>query len=166
MAIHELIEKEIPEALRADDQVKLRTLRSLFAAMTNEAIAKNARPVNMPLTISERVQDKNQRFLLDQDALIVLRRAAHQREDSIKMFETGNRVDLADAEKAELKIIESYLPKMMSREEIEKVAIVRMAEHNYSLKADAGSFIGLLMKELRGKADGADVKAVVDSLLV
>ncbi|MFA6278884.1 MAG: GatB/YqeY domain-containing protein [Candidatus Paceibacterota bacterium] len=165
MTIHESIEKSIPEALRANDEVRLRTLRSLFAAMTNDAIAKNTRPIDMPMTVSERIQDKSQRFLLDQDALVVLRRAANQREDSIRMFEEGGRTDLAEAEKAELMVIESYLPTLMSREEIEKIAKQKMVEHRYSLKADTGVFIGTLMRELKGRADGSDVKAIVDNLL-
>ena len=165
MAIYESLEKEIPEALRAGDETQLRTLRSLFSAMTNEAILKNAAPTNRSLTVSERMQITEHRTLSDEDALIVMRKAAHQREDSIKMFEEAGRTDLAEAEKAELAIIQSYLPKLMSCEEIKEVAIKKKAEHGYSLKADTGAFIGTLMKEFKGKADGSDVKAVVDSLL-
>ncbi|MBI2025319.1 GatB/YqeY domain-containing protein, partial [Candidatus Kaiserbacteria bacterium] len=64
----------------------------------------------------------------------------------------------------ELAILESYLPAMMSREEILTIAKAKMAELGVSSKADAGKFTGALMKELKGKADGADVKAVVDSI--
>ena len=67
-------------------------------------------------------------------------------------------------EKAELAIIESYLPQMMSREEIMPIAKAKMIELNLSPSADAGKLIGALMRDLKGKADGGDVKAVVDSL--
>ncbi|MBI4088754.1 GatB/YqeY domain-containing protein [Candidatus Kaiserbacteria bacterium] len=156
MAIHETLKKSIPDALRARDAVRLRTFRSLVTAMTNEVVAKKRKP------------DES---LTDEEAVIVLKRAASQRKDSIEQFEKASRNDLAEPEKAELAIIESYLPQMMSREEIEKVARAKMAElglpaqAGVSSRADAGKFTGTLMKELKGKADGTDVKAVVDSLL-
>jgi len=95
----------------------------------------------------------------------VLKRAARQRKDSIEQFEAAGRSELAEPEKLELALITSYLPVQMSREEIEKIAKMKMAEMGVTGKADAGKFTGALMKELKGQADGADVKAVVDSLL-
>ncbi len=150
MAIHETLKKSIPDALRAHDEVKLRTLRSLVTAMTNEVVAKKRKP---------------DEFLTDDEAFVVLKRASSQRKDSIEQFEKGGRPELAIPEKAELAIIESYLPTMMSRDEIMTVAKAKMSELGVSSKADAGKFTGALMKELKGKADGGDVKAVVDLLL-
>jgi uncharacterized protein len=149
--IHENLKKEIPEALRAKDAVRLQTLRSLVTAMTNEVVAKKRKP---------------DEFLSDEEAGAVLKRAANQRKDSIEQFEKGGRPELAEPEKLELAIIEAYLPTMMSREEIETIARAKMAEMGVTSKADAGKFTGALMKELKGKADGGEVKAVVDSLLV
>ena len=151
MAIHETLKKAIPDAMRAKDEVRLRTLRSLVTAMTNEVVAKKRKP---------------DEFLVDDEALAVLRHAARERKDSIEQFEKADRRDLAEPEHAELAIIESYLPAMMPREEIETLAKARMAELGISGKTEAGKFTGLLMKELKSKADGADVRAVVDSLLV
>ena len=150
MPIHETLKKSIPDALRAKDEVKLRTLRSLVTAMTNEVVAKKRKP---------------DEFLVDDEAFAVLKRAANQRKDSIEQFEKGGRPELALPEKEELAIINYYLPSLMPREEIEAVAKAKMAELGVSSKADAGKLTGTLMKELKGKADGADVKAVVDSLL-
>ena len=150
MTIHETLKQSIPEALRAHDEVRLRTLRSLVTAMTNEVVAKKRKP---------------DEFLADEDAIVVLKRAASQRKDSIEQYEKASRHDLAEPEKAELAIIESYLPSVMTREEIMPIAKAKMAELGVSNKADAGKFTGALMKELKGKADGGDVKAVVDSLL-
>jgi uncharacterized protein YqeY len=62
-------------------------------------------------------------------------------------------------------VIESYLPAQMSKEEIETIAKAKMAEMGVTSKADAGKFTGALMKELNGRADGGQVKAIVDSLL-
>ncbi len=150
MAIHETLKKSIPEALRAHDEVRLRTLRSLVTAMTNEVVATKRKP---------------DEYLTDDEAITVLKRASNQRKDSIEQFEKASRHDLAEPEKLELAIIESYLPQMMSREEITPIAKAKMAELGISNKADAGKFTGALMKELKGKADGGDVKAVVDNLL-
>ena len=136
--------------MRARDEVRLRTLRSLVTAMTNEVVAKKRKP---------------DEFLTDEEATTVLKRASNQRKDSIEQFEKASRNDLAEPEKLELTLIESYLPSMMSREEITAIAKAKMAELGVSSKADAGKFTGTLMKELKGKADGGDVKAVVDGLL-
>ncbi len=150
MTIHETLKKSIPDAMRARDEVKLRTLRSLIAMMTNEVVAKKRKP---------------DEFLTDDEAFAVVKRAANQRKDSIEQFEKADRTDLVEPEKAELAILESYLPAMMSREEIEILAKAKIAELGVSSKTDAGKLTGTLMKELTGKADGADVKAVVDTLL-
>lgn len=150
MSIHETLKKSIPDAMRAKDEVKLRTLRSLVTAMTNEVVSKKRKP---------------DEFLADEEAAAVLKRAASQRKDSIEQFEKGGRPELALPEKEELALIETYLPSMMPREEIEPVVKAKMAELGASTKADAGKLTGAVMKELKGKADGGDVKAVVDSLL-
>ena len=150
MTMHEDIKKGIPDALRAKDEVRLRTIRSLTTAMTNEVVAKKRKP---------------DEFLTDEEALAVLKRAANQRKDSIEQFTNAGRTELAEPEIAELAIIESFLPVQMTREEIEPIAKAKMAEMGVTSKADAGRFMGTLMTELKGKADGSDVKAVVDSLL-
>ena len=150
MTIHESLKAGIPDARRARDEVRLRTIRSLVTAMTNEVVAKKRKP---------------DEFLTDEEALAVLKRASNQRKDSISQYEAGGRADLAAPEKEELVIIESFLPVLMSREEIEVIAKARMTEMGVSTKQDAGRFMGALMQELKGQADGGDVKAVVDGLL-
>ena len=150
MSIHETLKKSIPDAMRAHDAVRLQTLRSLATAMTNEVVAKKRKP---------------DEFLTDDEALAVVKRAANQRKDSIEQFTKGGRPELAEPEKLELAIIESYLPALMSREEIETIVRAKITEAGSVSKAEAGKFTGMLMKELKGQADGAHVKAVVDSLL-
>lgn len=150
MSIHEQIKAGIPEAMKAKDEAKLRTYRSLSAAMTNEVVAKKRKPDEL---------------LTDEEALAVLKRAVNQRKDSIEQFEKAGRGELVLTEQEELAVIEALVPPVMSREEIEAVAKAKMAEMGVSEKKDAGRFMGTLMQELKGKADGGDVKAVVDSLL-
>lgn len=147
--IHESIKSGIPDAMRAKDEVRLRTLRSLSTMMTNEVVAKKRKP---------------DEFLTDEEALAVIKRAANQRKDSISQFEQAGRADLIEPEQAELLVLESFLPEQMSREEIEVIAKAKMAELGVTDRKDMGRFMGAVMQEVKGRADGGDVKAVVDSL--
>ena len=150
MTLHETLKNSIPEALRAHDEVRLRTLRSLVTLMVNEVVAKKRKP---------------DEYLNDDEALTVLKRAANQRKDSIEQFEKASRADLVGPEKAELAIIETSLPAQMSHEEIESVAKAKAAELGVSAKADANKLIGALMRELKGRVDGNVVKEVAEGLL-
>jgi uncharacterized protein YqeY len=107
MSIHQKIKSEIKEAMLAKNTEKLEVVRGLTAAFTNELVAKAKKP-----------QDE----LTDEEALAVIRRAVKQRKDSIEQFKAGGRNDLAEKEGKELKILEIYLPQMMSLEDIEKIA--------------------------------------------
>lgn len=153
--IQDKIRAQIKEAMLAKDAERLNVLRGILTAFTNELVAKGKKP---------------QDILSDEDALAVIRKLSKQRKDSIEQFEKGGRADLADVEKGELKILESYLPQMMSKDEIKKVAEAKKTEMGLTgLSAEAGKsklgiFMGAVMKELKGKADGADVKEVIESL--
>ena len=147
--LHTTIKEEIKKAMLAKDTLRLETMRGLSAMMTNEVVAKGKTPQDM---------------LTDEEALAVIKRAAKQRKDSIEQFEKGNRADLAEKEKSELVILESFLPTMMPREEIRKRAEAKKAELGEVDKSKLGLFVGALMKDLKGQADGADVKAVVEEM--
>ncbi len=150
MTIHETIKAGIPEALRARDTVRLTTLRSVATMMTNEVVAKKRKP---------------DEFLTDEEALAVLKRASNQRKDSIEQYTAAGRAELAEPEAAELAIIETYLPEQMGREQVEEVVKAKIAEMGVSDKAGAGKLMGAVMQELKGQADGAVVKEVIDRLL-
>lgn len=107
---------------------------------------------------------KPDEFLEDEDALAVLKRASNQRKDSIEQFEKGGRPELAAPEKEELAIIDTFLPAQMSEDEIETVVKAKIAELSAD-KSKAGVLTGAVMKELKGRADGALVKTVTDRLL-
>jgi uncharacterized protein YqeY len=98
--------------------------------------------------------------------LAVIKRLAKQRKDSIEQFQKGNREDLVEGEEKELVVLESYLPQLMSKEEIEPIAIAKKEELGITDKGKKGQLIGAVMKEVAGKADGGDVKAVVEKLFV
>ncbi|MEZ4200724.1 MAG: GatB/YqeY domain-containing protein [Candidatus Paceibacterota bacterium] len=150
MALHEEIKDSIKEALKAKDEVRLRTVRSISTALTNELVATGKTP---------------QDTLDDEAVLGVIKRLAKQRKESIVQYEAAGRQDLVDPEKEELVVLEAYLPQMMSPEEIEPIAKAKLEELGVTDKSKMGIAIGALMKELSGKADGGDVKAVVEKLL-
>ena len=147
--LHEQIKNSIKEAMMARDTVRLEVLRGFVTAFTNELVATNRTP---------------QDFLTDEQALAVITRASKQRKDSIEQFTKGGRADLADAEKAQLAIVETYLPKLMEKSEVEKISRAKKDELGITDGAKKGMLMSALMKDLKGKADGMVVKEVVDSL--
>jgi hypothetical protein len=147
--LHEQIKNGIKEAMMAKDALKLKAFRAMSAAFTNELVAKNKKP---------------QEMLKDDEALAVITRLAKQRKDSIEQFKKGNREDLVKEEQAELSILETYLPKMMSKVEVEKIAKAKKAELVITDATKKGMLMSAVMKDLKGKADGSLVKEVVDSL--
>lgn len=148
MSLHESIKSELKEALKAKEAVRLRTVRSMLTAFTNELVATSRTP---------------QELLSDEEVLAVIKRLAKQRKESITQYEAANRPELAEPEKAELTVLESYLPQMMSREEIKPVVEAKRAELGINDKSKLGMLVGAVMKELAGKADGGDVKSVVEA---
>lgn len=146
----EKIREDLKGAMRAKDQVRVDTLRGALAAFTNELVAKGRKPTDE---------------LTDDEQLTVLKRLGKQRQDAIEQFTKGNRPELAAKEATELEIIKAYLPQMASREEIEKVAKAKIAGMGTVDAAAIGKLTGAIMKELGGRADGGDVKAVLQGLL-
>lgn len=148
MSIFETIKTDLKEAMKAKDTDRLNVLRGILSAFTNELVATGKTP---------------QEVVDDELAMRVLMRASKQRKDSIEQFVAGGRPELADSEKAELAIVEKYLPAMMGEDEIKKVVEAKKAELGVTDKTKAGVLTGAIMKDLKGKADGAVVKAVVEA---
>ena len=143
------LKEQMKDAMRAKDSVRLGVIRGLISACTNEAVAKGKGP--------DGILDESQ-------MLAVITRAAKQRKDSIEQFVNGGRPELAEGEKAELAVIMSMLPAQMSHDEIVAAAQAKAAELGVADKTGANRLMGVLMKDLKGKADGNDVKAVVDGM--
>ncbi len=133
----------------AKDLVLLETLRSMVAGFTNELVAKGRKPNEM---------------LTDAEAIAVITRLAKQRKDSIEQFKIGKREDLVKIEEGQLAILETYLPKLMEKSEVEKIAKSKKGELGISDGTKKGMLMQALMKDLKGKADGTVVKEVVDGL--
>lgn len=149
MSLKESIKNELKESMKAHNDLKTITLKGILSAFTNELVAQKRKP-------SEEISDE--------DAVNVIKRAVKQRKDSIEQFKKGGREDLAENEEKELEILNVYLPQTMSKEEIIEIAQAKKVELGIEDKAKMGMLMGALMKELGGKADGGDVKEVVESL--
>ena len=134
--------------MMAKDGVRTGTIRLLIAAFTNELVTQG-RPPTDPLS--------------DDDCMKVIKRLAKQRKDSIEQYIAGGRPELADDERAELTIIEEFLPAQMTEAEIESKVAAKLAESPLD-PTKTGQFVGIMMKELGSNADGALVKAVIDRL--
>jgi len=146
MSLLETIRKDMIEASKKGDVDSTNILKLAIASIKNEEIAKG---------------DK----LSDEEILKVLRKEESKIKDSIAEFTKMGRKDLIERESRQLKVISSYLPKLMSREEIEKVVLKVVADtHAEGLKS-MGAVMSIVMKELQGKADGSTVKEVVQEFL-
>lgn len=143
------LKEQMKDAMRAKDTVRLTVVRGLISAMQNDAVTKGKGPDGI---------------LTDEEAMAVIVRASKQRKDSIEQFEKGGRPELAEGEKAELAILMEMLPAQMSKEEIEAAAKAKAEELGVTDKTKANQLMGALMKDLKGRADGNDVKAVVDAM--
>ncbi len=150
MELTERIDSDLKDAMKARDKVRVRTLRSLRAALLEKEIAE---------------RKGGEATLSEQQTLATLQKQAKQRRDSIEQFEEGGRNDLADAERKELEVIETYLPKQLGKDEIREVVERIIDRTGASSMGDMGKVMGPVMGELRGKADGKLVNEVVKELL-
>lgn len=146
--MQETIKAQIKPAMIAKDTVRLGTLRMLSSAFTNELV-----------TLGRMPQDT----LTDEECMKVVKRLAKQRKDSIDQFIAGGRPELADDERAELAVIEEFLPAQMSEADIEAKVATYLAANPLD-PTKKGQFVGAMMKELGDAADGALVKKVIDRL--
>ncbi|MFA6386514.1 MAG: GatB/YqeY domain-containing protein [Candidatus Paceibacterota bacterium] len=151
MTLHEQIKNNIKESMKSGDKVRLEVMRGLVTAFTNELVATKRTP---------------QDLLTDEEVIKVITRASKQRKDSIEQFTKGDRMDLVDIETDQLHILEEFLPKLMEIGEVEEFVKDKLSLLAVKDVAKKGMFISSIMKDLKGKADGAIVKEVVDKLFV
>lgn len=137
---------DLKQAMKDKDQDKLRVLRSLKAKILEKEISERK---DGEATIS------------DEQTIEVLMKAAKQRKESIEQFQSGGREDLVENEEKELEIIDSYLPKMLSEEEVRDIARQKIEALGAETMADMGKVMGVMMQELKGKAEGGTVSKVV-----
>ncbi len=146
MALKEQILDELKTAMKAKDKDRLQVLRSLKAKLQEKEIAE---------------RKDGEATLTEEQAIAVLMKAAKQRKESITQFEEGGREDLAEKEKSELAIIEEYLPKMLTEDEVREVVSKKIVDLGAEGPQDMGKVMGPIMGMLKGKADGGLVSKVV-----
>jgi uncharacterized protein YqeY len=148
MSLEEKINSDLKAAMMARNEVALRGIRAIKSAIL---LAKTEKGSTGTLTPEREVQ--------------MLQKLVKQRKDSITEFEKANRQDLIDKEKEEVEIIEKYLPAMMSEDEIKAVVQKAISDTGATSQKEMGKVMGLVSKQLAGKADNKTVADVVKSLL-
>jgi uncharacterized protein YqeY len=141
MGISEQVQKDMVEAMRSRDELRLSTLRMVKAALQNKKIEKRAE-------------------LDEKEAQQVLGTLIKQRRDSIEQFTKGGRKELADKEAAEIKLIEAYLPKAMGEEQIAEIVKATIAEMGSPTMKDMGTVMKNAMAKLQGTGARVDGKVV------
>ncbi|MDQ7052097.1 MAG: GatB/YqeY domain-containing protein [candidate division KSB1 bacterium] len=146
MSILERLTEDMKAAMKGGDRDRLGTIRQLRAQLNNARIELG-------------------RDLTDDDAIAVLTNAAKKRKEAIEMYEKAGREDLVAKEKAELAVIQEYLPQQLSRQELEGIVDAVIKEVNATTMKDLGRVMGKVMQQVRGRADGKEVQGLVRSKL-
>ena len=147
MPLKESLTNDLKDAMRQRDAVRRDTIRLLLSAIGYEEKAKRTDA------------------LADDAVMQVLSRQAQQRRDSIEAYEKGNRADLVAKEEAELAIVVQYLPQPLSEDEIAAIVQSAIADLNATGPQDMGKVMGKVMPQVRARADGKQVSALVNQTL-
>jgi uncharacterized protein YqeY len=145
MSLKEQIVADLTAAMKAGEETRKQTLRMLKAEI-----------------MKEEVSGDKKHELTEVEILKAIKRLINQRKDAVEQYEKGGRQELADKEKAEIKILEVYLPAQMSSEKIAEIVAAKKAELGITDKAKMGMLIGVVMKEVGDQADGGTVKGIVE----
>jgi hypothetical protein len=146
MPLLDKINTDLKAAMRAREELRLLVLRTLLSSINYAEIAK-------------------QKKLDDSGIIEVIGKEIKQRRESIEAYDKGNRPDLSTKEKAELAILQEYMPAQMSREEITAIVEKVIAEVGPKGPGDKGKVMQKLMPQVKGKADGNEVNSIVTDLL-
>ncbi|KRM67845.1 GatB/YqeY domain-containing protein [Apilactobacillus ozensis] len=146
MSIASSLMNDLKNAMKAHDKVKLTVVRMLKASLMNEKI-------------------KLGHDLSDEEEITVISREAKQHKESITEFKAADRDDLVEQQEAELSILQEYLPKQLSEDEINQVVSDAIKQVNASNMSDFGKVMGAVMPKVKGKADGNLVNQAVKSQL-
>ena len=149
MTISQSIVEDMKTAMRAKDSLTLNVVRNLKSSIKYAAIEKLGAEGELP----------------DLDVITVIRKEIKKRQDSIASYEAANRADLADTEKAEMAVLEKYLPTAMSLEEIVKLVEAASAETGATSKKDMGPVMKLVQERAAGRADGKTISTEVSKRL-
>jgi len=149
MSLKSTIDQDIKEAMKAKDQVSLRALRA----------------IKSQIMLAETAEGRKDEALTEEEEMKLLAKQAKQRRDSWQQFKDNGREDLASKEKEELEVIEKYLPKALSPEEIEAEVKKIIEQTGASTMKDMGRVMGMASKAMAGKADGKAISQIVKQIL-
>lgn len=149
MSLKSTIDQDIKEAMKAKDQVSLRALRA----------------IKSQIMLAETAEGRKDEALTEEEEMKLLAKQAKQRRDSWQQFKDNGRDDLASKEKEELEVIEKYLPKALSPEEIEAEVKKIIEQTGASSMKDMGRVMGMASKAMAGKADGKAISQIVKQIL-
>lgn len=154
MNLKEKIHKDLNEALKAKEELRASVLRMLSSVILNKEKEKRYK-----------LKKEEDVFLTDEEILEVASSEAKKRKEAADLYEKGGRVDLAEKEKKELEILKGYLPEQLPEEELRK--LVKEAVEKVGAKdlKDTGRIMGVLMPQIKGRADGNMVSKIVKELL-
>jgi uncharacterized protein len=147
MSLEQKVSQEMNSAVKSGDKIRLETMRSIRAAI----IEFNKSGIDREMT--------------PEDEIKIIQNQAKKRRESIEMFKLGNRTELAEKESAELKILEEFLPKQLSEDEIKEIVNNIIKETGATSMKDIGKVMPATMKQLAGKGDGKLVQQLVKDLL-
>jgi uncharacterized protein YqeY len=150
-SILDRVKDDLTQAMKAQDDVRRRTLRSLRAALANKEI--------------EQREEGTETTLSPEDELAVVRKQVNQRKDSIEQYEEAGRDDLVQREREEVEVLEEYLPERLSDEALAERLDAIIEEVGATSMADIGPVMGRAMDELRGRVDGDRVRKMVQDAL-
>jgi hypothetical protein len=150
MSLKDRITDEIKAAMKAQDKIRLETLRSIKKVLLEKEVS--VRPSGQDQLSAEQEMD-------------VLMQVAKQRRDSIEQYQQAGRQDLADQESQELAVIEDYLPQQLSTEELEAAIAGIITQIGATSIQDLGKVMGVAMTQLKGQADGKKIQSVVKTKL-
>lgn len=149
MSLQQRIDEDLKNAMRARDAARLSVLRMVKAALKNAAIEKVGADGDLE----------------DADAVAVIRKQVKQRQDSIQSFEKGGRAELAEKERAEIAVLEQYLPQNLNAEELRQLVAEAIAESGATSRAQMGMVMKMLQAKAGGRADGKTLSAEVQRQL-
>jgi uncharacterized protein YqeY len=150
MSLKDQITEDIKAAMKAGEKVRLETVRSIKKAVLEKESA---------------VRPSGQTALTEAQEVEVLVQLAKQRRDSIDQYQKAGRTDLANQEAQELAILEEYLPKQLSDEDVSQTIDQIIAQVGATSPKDMGKVMGPVMQQLKGKADGKKVQEMVQTKL-
>ncbi len=148
MSLEQKIMPELKAAMLAKDEKTMRSLRAIKAAIINAKTAEGAHGE-----------------LKEEDEIKLLQKLVKQRRDSLEIFQQQNRTDLAEKEQEEIDVIERFLPKQLSPDELRQELAAIITESRASSASDMGKVMGAANKKLAGRADGKTISAIVKELL-